>query len=125
MVLITCIVVDDDKNTTKVFSDILELMGLQIVGKGYSGDDAVSLYQAHRPDIAFIDVIMPQRNGFYALEKIRECDPEAKVVAVTADFTLETQQMLESMAISAIVYKPFNPSEIKRVLMEKYEINVM
>lgn len=68
---------------------------------------------------------MPQKNGFYALEKIRECDPDAKVVAVTADFTLETQQRLESMKISAIIYKPFNPDEIKRVLLEKYEINVL
>ncbi|MDC8438361.1 MAG: DNA-binding response regulator, partial [Candidatus Nitrosotenuis sp.] len=31
-------------------------MGLQIVGQGYNGDDAVSLYEEHRPDIAFIDV---------------------------------------------------------------------
>jgi DNA-binding NarL/FixJ family response regulator len=123
--LITCIVIDDDKNTTKVFADILELMGLEIVGQGYSGDDAVSLYQNYRPDVAFIDIVMPQKNGFYALEKIRECDPDAKVVAVTADFTLETQQKLEAMAISAIIYKPFNQNEIKRVLLEKYKIKVL
>ena len=123
--MITCIVIDDDKNTTKVFADILELMGLKIVGQGYSGDDAVSMYTRYRPDIAFIDIVMPQKNGFYALEKIRECDPDAKVVAVTADFTLETQQRLEDMEISAIVYKPFNQAEIKQVLLEKYKIKVM
>lgn len=117
--------IDDDKNTTKVFADILELMGLKIVGQGYSGDDAVSMYMRYRPDIAFIDIVMPQKNGFYALEKIRECDPDAKVVAVTADFTLETQQRLEDMEISAIVYKPFNQAEIKQVLLEKYKIKVM
>lgn len=117
--------IDDDKNTTKVFADILELMGLEIVGQGYSGDDAVSLYQSYHPDIAFIDIVMPQKNGFYALEKIRECDPNAKVVAVTADFTLETQQKLEGMKISAIIYKPFNQNEIKRVLLEKYNIKVV
>lgn len=123
--MITCIVIDDDKNTTKVFSDILELMGLDIAGQGYSGDEAVSLYKSHRPDVAFIDIVMPQKNGFYAIEKIRECDPNAKIVAVTADFTLETQQRLEAMNISAIIYKPFNQNEIKRVLLEKYEIKVM
>src|SRR5574338_1397766 len=115
--LITCIVIDDDKNTTKVFSDILELIGLEVVGQGYSGDDALSLYQNYRPDVAFIDIVMPHANGFYALEKIRECDPDAKVVAVTADFTLETQQRLEELKISAIIYKPFNQNEIKRVLL--------
>ena len=117
--------IDDDKNTTKVFSDILELMGLDIAGQGYSGDEAVSLYQNHRPDVAFIDIVMPQKNGFYAIEKIRERDPGAKIVAVTADFTLETQQRLEAMNISAIIYKPFNQNEIKRVLLEKYEIQIV
>lgn len=117
--------IDDDKNTTKVFADILELMGLEIVGQGYSGDDAVSLYQSYHPDIAFIDIVMPQKNGFYALEKIREYDPHAKVVAVTADFTLETQQKLEEMNVSAVIYKPFNQNEIKRVLLEKYKIKVV
>lgn len=122
--LIRCIVIDDDKNTTKVFTDILNLMGLEIVGQGYSGEDAISLYKKHRPDVAFIDVVMPQKNGFYALEEIREYDPDAKVVAVTADFTLETQQKLEDLRVSAIIYKPFNPGEIKRVLLEKYKIRV-
>lgn len=122
--LIRCIVVDDDKNTTKVFADTLELLGLEVVGQGYGGDDAISLYKEHAPDVAFIDVVMPQRSGFYALEMILEHDPDAKVVAVTADFTLETQQMLERMKISAIIYKPFNPDEIKQVLLEKHRISI-
>lgn len=116
--------IDDDKNTTKVFADILELMGLEIVGQGYSGDDAVSLYRNYRPDVAFIDIVMPHANGFYALEKIRELDPDAKVVAVTADFTTETQQRLEELKVSAIIYKPFNQNEIKRVLLENYKIRI-
>lgn len=122
--MITCIVVDDDKNTTALFADILGLLGFEIVGQGHNGDDAVSLYEIHRPDVSFIDVVMPQNDGFYALGKIRERNPDAKVVAVTADFTLETQQKLETMNISAIVYKPFNLNDVKRVLLEKYQIHV-
>ena len=121
--MITCIVIDDDANTTRVFSDILELIGLRVAGKGYDGHDAVSLYEKHRPDVVFIDVVMPHADGFYALEKIREIDPNAKVIAVTADFTVDVERRLKEMSINAIIRKPFDQDEIKRVLTQNYKIS--
>ncbi len=123
--MITCIVVDDDRNTTKIFSEILELMGLQVMGIGFSGSEAVCLYKQHRPNVAFIDIMMPKSDGLYAIEKVLKFDPNAKVVVVTADLTLETQLKLSKMNITAIIYKPFSQHEIKQVLMEQYKINTL
>ncbi len=39
--MITCIVIDDDLNTTKVFSELLEIMGLDVLAQGYDGNDAI------------------------------------------------------------------------------------
>ena len=122
--MISCIVVDDDENTTKVFADILTIIGLEVVAQGYDGDDAVFLYKKFRPDVAFIDIVMPQTDGFYALEKIREFDPDAKVVAVTAEYNPDTIQRLGKMKISAIIHKPFDKKEIKQILFEKYRIDI-
>lgn len=122
--MITCIVVDDDRSTTKVFSDILELMGLQVIALGYSGSEAVCLYKMHHPDVAFIDMMMPKTDGFYALKKIRQFDPIAKVVAVTADLSLDTHEKLREMKITAIICKPFDQNEIKKVLIEKCKIRI-
>lgn len=120
--MVTCIIVDDDVNTTKVFSDILDLMGLHVVGTGFSGSEAVCLYKQYRPDVVFIDLMMPKTDGFYAIEKIRKIDPTAKIVAVTANLTLETSQKLEELKINAVIYKPFSMHEIKQAL-ELYKIN--
>ncbi len=67
---------------------------------------------------------MPEYDGFYALEEIRKLNPHAKVVAVTADFTNETATRLEELNISAVVYKPFDIEDIKKVLFEKYQIKI-
>lgn len=123
--MITCIVVDDDKNTTRIFSEILELMGLQVVGRGFSGSEAVCLYNEYRPNVAFVDIMMPKSDGLYAIEKILRFDPDAKIVVVTADLTLQTQIKLDEMKITAIIHKPFNQHEIKQVLMEQYKINTL
>lgn len=121
--MITCVVIDDDKNIVKVFSELLELMGLEVLAQGHNGDDAVSLYMKHRPDIIFTDIMMPHKDGFYGIEKIREFDPEAKIVAITADISSETDQRLHELNITAIIYKPFTYDEIKQVLMQEYKIN--
>lgn len=120
--MINCIVVDDDVNTTKVFSDILELMGLHVVGKGFSGSEAVCLYKQHRPDVVFIDIMMPKTDGFYAIEKIHRINPNAKIVAVTANLTLETDEKLEELGVNAVIHKPFDIHKISQVL-EQYKIN--
>ena len=120
----TAIVIDDSKSVVMLLSDLLKTLGVRVVGKGYSGSDAVELYKELNSDIIFIDVIMPETDGFYALEKIIEYDPKAKVVAVTVDVTTETAKRLEALKVSAIVYKPFDITGIKQVLMEKCNIQL-
>ena len=120
--MITCIVVDDDVNTTEVFSDILKLMGLDVVGRGFSGSEAVCLYKQYKPDLVFIDLMMPKTDGFYGIEKIREINPGAKIIAVTANLTIETDLKLKEVKIDAVIYKPYDIQEIKKVL-ELYKIN--
>ena len=100
------------------------MIDVDVLASGSDGKDAVRLYKKYRPDIVFTDILMPENDGFYALEEIRKLDPHAKVVAVTADFTNETATRLEELNISAVVYKPFDIQDIKKVLYEKYQIKI-
>ena len=101
------IVVDDDRDTVEVFCEYLSIKGLDVLGKGYNGEDAVELYEKLKPDIVFCDVMMPQYDGFYALKKIRGIDPNAKVIMVTADMTSDTEEQLKKLNATAVVYKPY------------------
>lgn len=107
------IVIDDDEDIVQVFSYLLEQKHVKVVGKGYSGKDAVELYEKENPDIIFLDVMMPDGNGFYAIKKIKEINPNAKIVAVTADDRSLTQERLEELDIYAIIHKPF---DIKKII---------
>ncbi len=120
----TAIVIDDDRVSTQLFIDVLRMIGVKVLASGFNGKDAVRLYKKYNPDIVFTDIMMPECDGFYALEEIRKLDPYAKVVAVTADFTNESATRLKELNISAVVYKPFDIQDIKRVLYEKYQIKI-
>ncbi len=120
----TAIVIDDDIVSTQVFTDVLRMIGVKVLACGHDGKDAVRLYKKYSPDFVFTDIMMPENDGFYALEEIRKLDPHAKVVAVTADCTNESATRLKELNVSAVVYKPYDIEDIKRVLFEKYQIKI-
>jgi len=121
---LTAVVVDDDRATVQIFIDVLRMMDLEVLASGSNGKDAVRLYKKYSPNIIFIDIMMPEYDGFYALEEIRKFNPQAKVVAVTADSTDETAKRLKELNISAVIYKPYDRQDIKKVLYEKYQIKI-
>ena len=101
------IVVDDDRDTVEVFTEYLAMKGIDVVAKGYNGKEAVELYKEHKPDITLLDVMMPEHDGFYGLVNIRNINPNAKIIMVTADLTSDTEKKLHEFQASAILYKPY------------------
>ena len=121
---LSCIVVDDDPNTVEVFSDYLEILGMKVIGRGANGNDAVELYKILKPDVVFIDIMMPETDGILAIEMIQMFHKDAKIAAVTADTSDETADVLEKLGIKAIVHKPFDPDTIKHVLKEEFKVKI-
>lgn len=78
------IVVDDDRLVVDSLKIILGAQPqIEVVGTGANGNDAVSLYAEHAPDIALLDIQMPERDGLSAAREILEHEPTARVVFLT------------------------------------------
>ena len=114
--MIRAIVIDDDLDTVDVFSEYLEMKSVQVVGKGYNGSEAVKLYQKWKPEVVFLDVMMPTCDGFYALEHIRRINSDVVIIMVTADLTIETENKLRALNASAIIYKPFDIDQVMKAV---------
>ncbi len=114
--LTSVIVVDDDNTLVKVFEQYLKLNNINVLGHCYDGKEAVTLYEKLKPDVVLLDIMMPHHDGFYALEKIKEIDPDAKVIAVTADLTADTEKKLANLKVSGIIYKPFDMKDILKTI---------
>ena len=78
------IIIDDDKLVSSSLKTILETeKNIQVVAIGNSGDDAITLYQEHRPDILLLDIRMNHTNGIEAATIILKNFPEAKILFLT------------------------------------------
>jgi len=114
--MIRAVVVDDDKDTVAVFSEILESNDIDVVGKGYNGQEAAFLYQKLKPDVIFLDVIMPVYDGIYGITKIREMNPDAIVIITTNQMTINAQIALNKLSPSAIIKEPIDVNEIMKIV---------
>ena len=76
-------VVDDNQFIRKRLSKVLSGNGYEVVA-AEDGEQAVSVYRSARPDVALMDVVMPHKDGLEALAEIRQLDPLAKVIMLTA-----------------------------------------
>ncbi|HEX9845028.1 MAG TPA: response regulator [Candidatus Nitrosotenuis sp.] len=119
------IVVDDDRDTVDVFCEYLRLIDVDVVGWGYNGKDAAELYEKHRPDIAFVDLSMPEHDGFFALEGIKGLDPGARVVILTANYTDDIVRKLEQLKPHKILKKPFGTEQVYEIINEIRQSIVM
>ena len=122
---ITAIIIDNDKGITTVFREYLQIHGIATLGIGNDGKSVVELYQKTKPDIVFLDVIMPDYDGFYGLEKIKQFDPNARVIMVTADLTQETHDRLVSLGANMIIHKPFEIEEILTMINRITQLEIV
>ena len=101
---ITAIVVDDEEDSSDSISQALEISDINVIGKGSDGEQAYQLYKTLHPDVVLLDMNMPNYDGAYALEKIRQDFPKAKVIVVTAfsDYKFEKAQA------DSIILKPYD-----------------
>lgn len=83
-----------------------------------NGEQAVSVYKEFQPALVFLDITMPVKNGFEALEEIIAYDKDAKVIMISADRQESTKKRVIGLGAVEILNKPVNKTEFKKVLLD-------
>ncbi|NDB32670.1 MAG: response regulator [Nitrososphaeria archaeon] len=117
--MVRAIIADDEADSAEVFAEFLRIHKVDVLGIGKNGLEGVELYKAHKPDIVFLDLAMPQYNGVYAAEKIKQIDPRAKIVIISAYDPCIVKRQLAGIQVSGVLQKPYVLSEIQSVLYPK------
>lgn len=80
----TVLVVDDAAFMRMSIKKVLEKNGFEVVGEAENGQVGVEKFLEFHPDIVTMDITMPEMTGIEALKNIRQHDPNARVVMVSA-----------------------------------------
>jgi two-component system, NarL family, invasion response regulator UvrY len=110
------LVVDDHDIVRRgITSTLADIPGMRCVGEAASGEDAIRLARALRPDVVLMDLRMPGIGGLEAARRIGIALPQTRIVAVTA-WDSEPPQRLGRSHIAACVGKNVGVAELEATI---------
>lgn len=116
------LLVEDNKINQLVAIKIFENIGLH-VKVANDGIEAVEKAKEEKFDIIFMDLQMPNMDGFEASKKIREFDTKTPIIALSAAVMQKDKQMSKTSFMDAHLAKPINKIELFKVLGKYFKLN--
>ena len=113
------LVVDDALIMRAMIKDIARQAGWQIAGEATNGRECLERYRELSPDLVTLDIVMPEMDGVEALRQLRQEDPPATVVMVTAIDQKEKLSECIRLGARDFLVKPFDRDHL-RSLLQRY-----
>ena len=110
------LIVDDSVFARKNLARIIESFGGEIAGEAGDGMTAITEYERCKPDIALMDITMPQMEGIEAAEKIVQQNPDARIVMVSSVGYQENIVAALQRGARHFVQKPVKPEVLYEVI---------
>lgn len=111
------LVVDDDEDNACSLGELFELEGHSVTIV-HSGDDAIAAYLESEFDMAFMDVMMPGRNGVESFMEIRKLKPDARVFMMTGYSVEQLLQQAVDNGAMGVLTKPVDIDKLLRAMNE-------
>ena len=103
------LIVDDSNFSQKITASLLKeyLTDLDIYFAA-NGQAGFHTYTEVSPDFVFADLLMPELNGEGMIQLIKEYDPKAKIIILSADVQKSVRTEMEKYSVITFINKPFN-----------------
>jgi len=109
------LVVDDSSLARRRARGILEAGGYEVI-EAEDGIVALERYFIEKPDLVMLDLVMKGMYGLDVLARLREIDPVARVVVVSADVQTSSHQMAAEAGAAGFLIKPLDETEALAII---------
>ena len=112
----TILLIDDDSDLLENTSFMVKSAGFDVL-TGENGIEAVEKYKEFSPNLVIMDVKMPKMDGFDAFFKIKQYDPDAKVILITA-YSIDEKKHLkaQNLGLLTMISKPYSFDIIEEIV---------
>ncbi|MBN1921905.1 MAG: response regulator [Anaerolineae bacterium] len=111
------LIADDAPETRRSMQLILSLApDVEVVAAARNGREAVEMAGTHQPDIALVDVNMPEMSGLEAIRRMRARRPELVCIIVSAEKDAITLKQAVEVGVAAYLIKPFTAEQVLSIL---------
>jgi len=112
----TILVVDDEEMVRNLAKAALQAQGWQVL-EATDGQQAVDMFLQHQTtiDVILLDLTMPVLSGHEVFRRIREVDPQVKVIFASG-YAEEQLEESERQSMAGFIKKPYRPQEVVRIV---------
>jgi two-component system, chemotaxis family, chemotaxis protein CheY len=115
---VSVLVVDDSPMARKMLIKSLPPEWDIEIRQACSGVEALAAYRAGLVDVMFLDLTMPEIDGYQVLETLRREDMNCLVIVVSADIQEKAQERVQELGAIAFIKKPVDAQKIQSVLKQ-------
>jgi len=119
--MLKLLIVDDEKGIIDGFKRTIETAEIKEEHKVFDSSDAfraLEIIKEQKPNIIFLDIIMPKKDGLQLLKEIKEESPESQVVMVSARIDIEAKNEALKQGAYEYVEKPVELMQLKKIVLE-------
>ena len=114
------LIVDDNAATRWVLSEIVKRESHEVL-EARDGQEALELFRSRRPDLVVLDLFMPDHDGFDAIRALRRDFPQARIIAVSADWRVGDKDGLRvarELGADVTIRKPIDVDILRTAISE-------
>jgi CheY-like chemotaxis protein len=114
---ITALVVDDDPDVVEFMTHVLRSTGCD-ASFALDGDEALQQAEGNDPDIVFLDINIPEQDGWLVCSKLKMPPKGPAIVLITGRTENDTDRFASFVHADDVLRKPFSGEDVLRVMAD-------
>lgn len=106
------LIADDSILARKQLKDMISTLGTPVFLEAKDGQGAIDQYKQNKPDLVFLDIVMPNKDGNTAIEEIIGYDPEATIIIASSVGTQSELKKAIEAGAREFIQKPLDPQQV-------------
>lgn len=106
------LICDDSVFARRRLKDFLGSIGIEDVFEAADGVASVEQYDMNRPDVVFMDIVMPKKDGVDAVSEIISINPEAKIIMASSVGTQDYVKNAIKAGACDFIQKPLENEKV-------------
>lgn len=106
------LIADDSILARKQLKDMISTLGTPVFLEAKDGQGAIDQYKQNKPDLVFLDIVMPNKDGNAAIEEIMRDDPNATIIIASSIGTQSQLKKAIEAGAKEFIQKPLDQQQV-------------
>jgi YesN/AraC family two-component response regulator len=112
---LTAMVVEDEGVANELLSSTFKNFFSE-VSSAFNGKEAIEMFERLKPDIVFVDIVMPEMDGIELSRRLREMNPNQIIIVISASNDIQKISESIEIGVNSFIQKPIDTKKIIELL---------